>query len=168
MDQRRQKIHHISGDGNCLYRSVLVSARAHKAWPSEARLRKLDTHVAAILRNEQILVPINMFKATDALLIIQFMRYACIAAIIEDNTFVFSDQSRSRCIQETVQMGSFADHIQIKALARALRVNIVIFHEGKTVKPTLIPCTSSLKNCKNFPFLPLRRSHEHFDAIVPN
>jgi len=162
MQQNNHKVYQIVGDGNCFYRSMLIGMRASGTWPSEVWLRKKDARIAAVLRKEGLLVPLHLFKGTDEQ-IIQWLRYACMSSILREDTFQFADQTRGQCIQSTIQMGVYADHLQIAAFAKALRINIVVLHLQGTI-PTVVPSQSK----RPYICILYNSRNEHFNAVVPS
>ena len=171
----RVRVLPISADGNCLYRSVIRSARAWNAWPSNVQLCKVHTRAMAALRRRRIVFPIiDMYDGTSDEMV-QWLRYVAVAGMIEYDLFHFSETAADALVAQTLRMGIPADHVHISSIARMLGFDVAILQQAAQTQSrratVVVPCKRMHAPLVRIRYMPPggggRDSVGHYDAIVP-
>lgn len=107
---------------------------------------------------------IDLIVAGDEEHSLQWIRFVCLASILERELSGFFPGSQTLCLNETLRMGAFADHVQVCALSQAFQVDVYVVHRRRAY--AAIRCSPDAVSKRRL-FVLFSPVKEHYDALLP-
>eukprot|EP01040_Poterioochromonas_malhamensis_P016392 gene16392-18594_t len=185
IDGKKYRLHHIRGDGNCMYNAVLTGARFHHLGQSfnteSVRMRlsqeilsHLDSHVDALVVQILLLIRDEEFHGIpqgEFFEMIQsaatqrkgIFNEAALDAVDDQICVILRDYGVSLYCQLIQSNGMWGGNVELGVLSSILGVQIIIHLPNESNAHSIINNTGN----ENAPKVHLQYSGSHYDVYIP-